>query len=142
MKYLAVDYGLKRTGTAVSDPAGSMAFPLRVLALEGRERLVPALLALAEEERAEALVVGLPRRGNGEESDSSRRARNLAQALKESGTLPVYLVEEHLSSWDAETRLRQAGVSGKKAMARLDAAAAAAILESFLCLPPERHIPL
>ncbi len=134
MKYLAVDYGQKRTGLAVSDAGGSMAFPLRVVPMHGRERFVAELPEIARAEGAQALVVGLPRRGDGEHSETTRQVLNMVRALCAQTDLPIYLVEEYLSSWDAESRLREAGRSGKKALARLDAAAAAAILESFLSL--------
>jgi putative Holliday junction resolvase len=140
MKYLAVDYGQKRTGLAVSDAGGSMAFPLRVVPMHGRERFVSELPEIARAEKAEALVVGLPRHGDGEHSETTRQVLNMVRTLQAQTDLPIYLVEEYLSSWDAEARLREAGRSGKKALARLDAAAAAAILESFLSLSaPQRE---
>lgn len=142
MKYLAVDYGQKRTGIAVSDPDGSMAFPRTTIAMRGKDAFFAELLALAEQERAEAFVVGLPLRGNGEESETTRQVRNMAARLQRRSPLPVYFVEELLSSHDAETRLREAGKSGKALREKLDQGAAAAILESFLALPEERRIPL
>ena len=142
MKYLAVDYGQKRAGIAVSDAGGSMAFPRKALAVNGRERFVVDLLQLAQGESAEALVVGLPLRGNGEESETTRQVRNMVRELMAHTDLPVFFVQELLSSWDAEARLREAGFGGSKAKARLDAAAATAILESFLSLPPEKRLCL
>ncbi len=134
MKYLAVDYGQKRAGLAVSDAGGSMAFPLRVVPVHGRERFTAELPDIARSEGAEALVVGLPLRGNGEVSETTRQVLNMVRDLRGRTDLPIFLIEEYLSSWDAESRLREAGRSSKKSLARLDAAAAAAILESFLGL--------
>lgn len=140
MKFLAIDYGEKRSGLAVSDAGGLCAFPLRVLAMRGKERFFAELLALAEEYGIHAFVMGLPLRGNGEESDSSGRARKAAAALARRSPLPVFLMPEALSSHEAEARLRDAGLHGHKLKEVLDSAAAAVILESFLALPDERRL--
>ncbi len=140
MKFLAIDYGLKRTGIALSDPGGCFAFPRSLILMRGKDAFFAELLALAEAEAVQAFVVGLPLRENGEESESTRRARNMAARLKRRTALPVYFMPENLSSHEAETRLREAGKSGKKMLERLDQAAAATILESFLAVPEERRI--
>jgi putative Holliday junction resolvase len=132
MKYLGIDYGQKRTGIAVTDPAGVMAFPRQTLLMRGRESFFAELLALAAEEGVDAFVVGLPLRRDGSDSETTRQVRNMVARLKRRSALPVYLVEETLTSWDAEQRLRAAGRGGKALDARLDQAAAVAILETFL----------
>ena len=60
MKYLALDYGTRRVGVAVSDPDGMMAFPRRTLKREVREAFFAELLALIDEERPDAIVLGYP----------------------------------------------------------------------------------
>jgi putative Holliday junction resolvase len=139
VKHLAIDYGEKRTGIAVSDTDATMAFPLTTILMRGKDAFFSELLLLAEAERIEAFVVGLPLRENGEESESARRSRNMALRLKRRSPLPVFLMPENLSSWDAETRLRDAGKRGKELAKALDKASAAAILESFLALPEDRR---
>lgn len=141
MKYLSIDYGQKRTGLAVCDAGESMAFPRTTLQMRGKDIFFAELLALAEEEKAAAFVVGLPTRENGEDSETTRQVRNMAARLKRRTELPVYFMPESLSSFDAESRLREAGASGKKLKDKLDSAAAVAILESFLALPPEKRLP-
>ena len=141
MKYLAIDYGLKRTGIAVSDPGGTMAFPREPIAMAGKDAFFAALLALAQSEGVEAFVVGLPLYLNGDESETTRMVRNMAARLQRRSPLPVYLMPEALSSWDAEARLREAGKHGKELQRKLDSSAAVAILESFLALPVERRQP-
>jgi putative Holliday junction resolvase len=132
MKYLGIDYGQKRTGIAVSDPSGIMAFPRRTILMRGREAFFAELLALAGEEGAEAFVVGLPLRLDGSDSETTRQVRNMAGSLRRRTCLPVHLVEETLSSWDAQRLLRAAGKMGKDLSALKDQAAAVAILETFL----------
>ena len=139
MKYLAVDYGQKRTGIAVSDAGGRMAFPRPAILMRGKDAFFSDLLAMVEAEQAGALVVGLPIRQNGEDSETTRQVRNMVARLKRRTTLPVFFMPEALSSYDAETRLREAGKSGRKMQVKLDSAAAAAILESFLAMPEEQR---
>jgi putative Holliday junction resolvase len=77
-------------------------------------------------------VLGLPPRLDGSDSETTRQVRNMAESLKRRTSLPVYLQEETLSTWDAQRRLREAGQKGRSLRARKDQAAAAAILETFL----------
>ena len=142
MKYLGIDYGLRRTGIAVSDEGGQMAFPRPALHMRGKDIFFAELLALAEREGIQAFVVGLPLRETGEDSESTRQARNMAARLKRRSPLPVYLMNEYLSSHEAENRLREAGAAGEKLKKKLDSAAAVGILESFLALPAERWVEL
>lgn len=137
MKYLALDYGEKRVGVALSDPEGRTAFPRAAIAMRGKEAFFAELLTLAEAEKVQAFIVGLPLLAGGKDSETTRRARNLAARLKRRSNLPVYLMPEELSSCEAEERLRAAGLRGAKLKARLDQTAAAAILESFLNLPED-----
>lgn len=140
MKFLSIDYGQKRTGIALSDAGARMAFPRVTLVMQGKDAFFAELLALAAAEGAEAFVIGLPIRQNGEDSETTRQVRNMAARLKRRTPLPVYFMPETLSSYAAESRLRETGKSGKKIQDALDQAAAVAILESFLELPEDRRI--
>ena len=135
MKYLAIDFGEKRTGIAVSDTGGSMAFARTTLRKTTKDAFWRDLLGLIEVEAAEALVVGMPRTADGNDTMIIRQIRNFIVSLKRRCDLPVYVMEETLSSFDAELKLREA----KKNRAGLDGAAAAGILESFLNLPVENR---
>ena len=142
MKYLGIDYGQKRTGIAVTDPGGSMAFPRCTLAMHGKDAFFAELLALIEQEQPGGIVVGLPLYLDGTESETTRQVRNMVARLKRRCPLPVYMVEEALSSFDAEEQMKAAGADRKKRKECLDQAAAVAILESFLSLPDNRRLPL
>ncbi|HIW79126.1 MAG TPA: Holliday junction resolvase RuvX [Candidatus Bilophila faecipullorum] len=135
MKYLAIDYGQKRTGIAVSDSGGSMAFPRRTIQMRTREAFFEELLALLEAEAPDALVIGLPVNLDGEETLTTRQTRNFAKNLKKKTPLPIFWMEEALSSFEAEIDLRQAGRSAAKSRAVLDQQAAVRILQSFLDQP-------
>jgi putative Holliday junction resolvase len=140
MKFLGIDYGQKRTGIAVTDEGGRMAFARTALTMAGRERFWAELLALLREEAPAALVVGLPVRQDGSDSLTTRQVRNFVAGLKRRVELPVYLMPEQYSSFEAEGLLREAGKTGRAAQAGLDAAAAARILESFLNCDAARRV--
>ena len=135
MKYLAIDFGEKWTGIAVSDNSGSMAFARTTLRKTTRGAFWNAVLQILDEERAEAVVIGIPRTRDGQDTMTIQRVRNFIASFKRRCSLPVYVMEETLSSFEAGKRLRDT----PKNQSGLDAAAAAAILESFLNLPEEKR---
>lgn len=132
MKYVAIDYGQKRTGIAVSDSGGRMAFPRCTLHMKTREAFFTELLALIEKEEADALIVGLPIQLDGTDSLTTRQVRNFIDRLGRRSPLPIYAVPEALSSMEAQLDLRAAGRSAAKGKAVLDQQAAVRILQSFL----------
>ena len=136
MKYLAIDFGEKRTGIAVSDLSGTMAFARTTLRKTTKDAFWNDILRILAEEKAEAVVVGMPRTRDGQDSMIIRRIRNFIASLKRRSPLPVFVMEESLSSFEAGHRLRDAG----KNLAGLDGAAAATILESFLNMPEEQRM--
>ncbi|MEG2172114.1 MAG: Holliday junction resolvase RuvX [Desulfovibrionaceae bacterium] len=141
MKFLAIDYGLARTGIAVTDAGGRMAFPrctLCVPAGSPRALFLAQLVACISREQPAALVVGLPVMENGEDSLTTRQVRNFVERLKRRVDLPVYFMPEFLSSYAAEGDLHRAGVYGAHKKAVLDQQAAVCILESFLAEPEAR----
>ncbi len=141
MKFMALDYGLKRTGVAVSDPSGLMAFPRATIQMKGKDVFFAEVLELARAEGVEAFVVGLPLYGDGSDSETTRQVRNMAARLKRRTELPVFFMEEALSSYEAADRLAEGGKRGGREKEKLDKAAAAIILESFLSLPPGKRVP-
>ena len=138
-KLLGIDYGTARTGIAITDAGGRMAFPHCVLRKDARRAFFAKLCALIAAEAPQAIVVGLPLREDGSESLSTRQARNFAQSLKRRVDLPVYYMEEPLSTQEAREQLREAG--RKAANGELDQQAAARILQSFLNEPESRWRP-
>ena len=132
MKYIAIDYGQKRTGIAVSDSGGQMAFPRCTLQMKTRDAFFAELLALVEKEQADAIVVGLPVQLDGQDSLTTRQVRNFMERLARRCPLPIHPVPEALSSMEAELDLRAAGRSAARGRAVLDQQAAVRILQSFL----------
>lgn len=136
MKYLAIDYGEKRIGIAASDSGGSMAFARTTIRKTTKDAFWKDLLRMIEAEAAEAVVVGMPKTADGNDTMIILQIRNFIASFKRRCDLPVYMMEETLSSFDAEMKLREAG----KNRSGLDGAAAAGILESFLNLPEDRRM--
>lgn len=140
MKYLAIDYGLKRVGIAVSDVDGRFAFPRCTLKRETRAAFFAELLALLEKEQAEAIVLGLPLHIDGSECLTTRQVRNFAESLKRRTPLPIYWVDEVLSSAIAESELQEFGLKNSEVKRVLDQQAAVFILEGFFSLPEEKRV--
>jgi putative pre-16S rRNA nuclease len=135
---VGLDIGERRIGIAVSDVTGTLARPLRVLRAAGLE--VDALDVVAfeiarlaeEEDGVDAIVVGLPRRLDGTATEMTPRVEQFARNLGAKTSLPVALQDERLSSREAESRLALRDKDWRSRKARLDAAAAAVILQDYL----------
>ena len=130
MRYLAIDYGMKRTGLAVCDAAETIASPYGVL--YGQKNLAAQIGRIAASENVEALVLGLPLNMDGSEGPQARKVRAFARQLEAQIHLPLHFQDERLSSFGAEQKLEEIGLSKGKGRARLDALAAAEILQAFL----------
>jgi putative Holliday junction resolvase len=132
VRVLAIDLGSVRVGVAVSDELGLMAHPRPHLAGGDAKRLLAELAKLAAEEEVERFLIGLPRHLNGSEGRGARDARRFAAALERATGLPVTLVDEWLSTREAHARLREGGHNQREARSRVDSAAAAVLLQSWL----------
>jgi putative Holliday junction resolvase len=131
MRWMAIDHGIKNLGIAFSDEMEILASPFEVWPAEGEASLA-RLAKLAKSEGAQALVVGLPRHKDGNESATAPLAREFGESLARHTGLPLLLWDEHLSSAEAERLLAQRGVKPRDRKAKLDAAAAAVILQDLL----------
>ncbi|MDD3313555.1 Holliday junction resolvase RuvX [Pseudodesulfovibrio sp.] len=132
MRALGVDFGLKRVGLALSDRTGTLVSPYRTIERTTRDALFDELAEILQKESVEAVVVGLPLSLEGEDTLTTRQVRNFAASLARRTELPVHLMDERLSSAQAEEELNAANVRGKKRKAVLDSQAAAVILRSWL----------
>jgi putative Holliday junction resolvase len=130
MKYLAVDYGTRRTGLAVCDKAEMLASPLVVIDQPGN--VIPKILETIRIYEIESIVIGLPYNMDGTEGSAARATRAFAAQLEKQVKIPILFHDERLSSFEAEEKLAAAEFTRKKFKKRLDAVAAAAILQSFL----------
>ncbi|WP_395691590.1 Holliday junction resolvase RuvX [Nocardioides sp.] len=128
---LGIDPGDARIGVARSDPTGFLATPVETVR-RGRGDLA-RIAAIAVEEEAVELVVGLPRSLSGREGPAAAKAREFAAALaRRVAPVPVRLVDERMTTVSAEAMLRDRGRSGAKRRAVVDQAAAVLILQHAL----------
>ena len=153
MRSLGLDVGDKRTGVAISDPQGILATPLTVLASKDKDALINEIIKLVEQYKAERIVVGLPRRLNGEMGTQADKVTAFTDKLSwrakqnNLNQLDVQLWDERLSTKAAErlkaeasgktSKLRYRTKKGTRnhsfsAKAEIDAIAAAFILQGFL----------
>jgi putative holliday junction resolvase len=130
MRYLAIDYGDKRTGIAVCDATETIVTPLKVLQTDGG--LVRQILKIVEDEAAEALVIGLPLNMDGTEGSQAAMVRDFASQMSLKTGLKIYFHDERLTSFEAEDILGPAQMGWRKRKKILDAVAAAVILKSYL----------
>ena len=140
MKYLAIDYGQKRVGIAVSDAGGHMAFPKITLERGEQNVFFRKLLDLIAEEKADAVILGLPFNLDNEETEAGARVRTFAKRLSEHVAQPIYLVNEALTSFAAEEDLKEAGLNAKRRAEVLDQQAAVHILETFMNTPTYKQV--
>lgn len=134
---MALDPGLRRTGVALSDASGLIASPyitLRAPSLRAQWPELVALLAglLADDDGLEAIVVGVPVRLDGTPTDMTAQAQDLAARLARAFAVPVVTLDERLTSVEAEARLALTERDWRKRKDRLDAAAAAVLLQEYL----------
>jgi putative holliday junction resolvase len=130
MRYLAIDYGTKRTGAAICDPSETIVSPLAVI--EGQKGLLDRIVQIVETENVGAIVLGLPLNMDDSVGPQAKLVFEFAEQLKSRLSIPVYLQDERLTSFAAEQKLVHLKSAKKKKQKRLDAIAAAAILETFL----------
>ncbi len=136
MRLLGIDYGARRIGLAISDPSGVLARPLRAIRRDEGPLLEQVLRAieamLAEEDGLGTVVIGMPRRLDGSRHDLADRVQALADALRARVRVPIVFQDERLTSHEAEARLTERHRDWRDRKARLDAAAAAIILQDYI----------
>jgi putative Holliday junction resolvase len=127
----AFDFGAKRIGVAVGDPAIGIAHPLEQIACEDNRRRFEAIAKLVQEWQPKRFVVGLPSAGAGSDHAVAAQVRRFAQRLESRFALPVDFVDEHLTSWESSRKLTRAGVRAASQKRYVDQLAACIILESW-----------
>lgn len=133
MKVLGVDPGTKRIGVALGDTDVGVATPLTTVPRDRDPGPSRAEVArLVDEWEARAVVVGLPLTLGGKRGPAAEAAEGEAAALRSLVTVPVALYDERLTTVTAERMLRDGGLGGRDRRARVDASAAAVMLQAWL----------
>jgi putative Holliday junction resolvase len=128
----AIDFGAVRVGLAIADDLGLLAHPRPFLDGKNRRALLQRLRELQQSEGIELFVVGLPRELSGREGPAAKRVRAFVQQLQQAMPVPVELYDEWLSTREAAGRLRAQGLNARQQRGRIDSAAAAVLLQSWL----------
>jgi putative Holliday junction resolvase len=145
---VGLDVGGKRIGIAISDATATLARPVGVLDAGGLGTSAVRTVAqeidrlAADDEAVSSIVVGLPRRLDGSPNDMTSRVERFAAALAEHTGRRVVLQDERLTSREAESRLAIREKDWRARKQRLDAAAAAIILQDYLDTRPGRPTPI
>ena len=129
---LCLDVGEKRIGLAISDPQGRLATPYSAITRRDQQRDIAAILKIAREEEIALLIVGMPWLLDGSMGRQAELTLAFCRALEASSPVLVEMWDERYSSVEAEHRLIEAGVSPSRNRARVDATAAAVILQAYL----------
>jgi len=132
MRVLAIDYGSRRIGLALSDPTGTLARPLPFLPAQADGKLAREIAALAVKEQVQRILLGLPRHMSGELGEAAARVQAFAASLRQATPTPLQLVDERLTTVQASRQLHEAGRDARAQKGRIDSEAAAVLLQGYL----------
>jgi putative holliday junction resolvase len=138
MRVLGIDYGARRIGLALSDSTATLASPWRLIGRPSSDKETLSLLLREieqltnEDDGLAAIVVGWPRRLDGSATSLTAEVESLAKELGQRVSLPVILQDERLTSHEAEARLSFGERDWRRRKKKIDAAAAAVVLQDYL----------
>src|SRR5437899_1559163 len=132
MRILAIDYGDRRIGLAISDEMGMIARPLATIERVPKQKSFARIAQYVSELQVERVVVGLPLRLDGTAGDAAARVEKFIEALRKELACKVVSWDERLTSFEAEERMRAAGLNAAKRHSRIDEFAAMIILEDYI----------
>ena len=120
MRYLGLDFGLKRIGLAKSDPSGFIAqFYKTIYVSRNQEKVFAELSTIVENEEIEAIVIGIPYHMNGDKGEKGLMAEAFGESLKDYVSIPVFYEDERLTTVSAERILIEGNMSRKKRKKKL-----------------------
>jgi len=135
-RWLAIDWGERRIGLALSDPTGTIASPAgHIVRRPGKRPPIAEIVRRAAAAEARAFVVGLPLDGNGDDTPRAVEARWVADQLQQRTGLPARLVDERFTTAAALRAVREMGGSTRDRKGDVDALAATVLLQHALRLP-------
>jgi len=129
---LALDYGTRRIGIAISDAEGTFAFPAAALACRSRSRDLEELQRLATERGVQRVVVGLPIHMSGRKGETALAAEEFANAVASITGLPVEMLDERWTTQAAERSLAESKSGRRNRREAVDSAAATLLLQTWL----------
>lgn len=132
-RWMAIDWGERRIGLAISDPSGTIASPAGVIERRvGKRAPVAELVRRATSLEATGIIMGLPLDGEGDETPRSTECRRVAAELTRRMQLPVGLLDERFTTAVALRAVRDMGGSTRGRKGDVDALAATVLLQQAL----------
>ena len=132
MVILSVDYGDMRTGVAVCDKMGILASPVGVVKGDYAPKVAEEIRKIAEDKKAELIVVGLPKNMDGTEGGRAEKCRDFGKLIEELTGIKTVMYDERLTTVSAHRALSTVDVRGQKRKDVVDAVSAVMILEDYL----------
>ncbi|MGD0573543.1 MAG: Holliday junction resolvase RuvX [Sedimentisphaerales bacterium] len=130
MRYLSIDYGNKITGLAICDQTETFVSPL--MAIPTSNDLIGKIIEVVKAENVGALVLGLPLNMDDSVGPQAKKVQTFAAELKKQIDTPVFFQDERLSTFAAQGKMIDMDLTRKGKKRRIDALAAAEILQAFL----------
>lgn len=127
-----MDLGTKTLGLATSDKLGIIASPYKLIRFNSYEEAVEELLMIINQEKIDELVLGLPKNMDNSLGHAAERSLAFKELLSQKTSLPIHLVDERLSTVEAENKLILKGISRKKRKNLIDGVSASIILDTHL----------
>ena len=131
-RILAIDYGARRVGIAVSDPLRLTAQSLPTIQAKGVQKVLSELEAIIADKKIAEIVVGMPLNLKGEKSSAAQKVEKFVQHLTDRFSLPVHSWDERWTSIAAQRTIREFGKSPSRHKEKVDQISAMLILQSFL----------
>lgn len=131
-RVLAIDYGKKRIGVAVSDPLGMFATGLETLLNEKNTIPLETIQNTIKEYQVETVVVGLPLHMSGDDSEMSLACRDFAKELESLTSVKIHLMDERFTSKIAEQSMQARGLKPSRNKGKIDQTAAMILLQNYL----------
>jgi len=132
MRVLAIDHGTKRMGIAVSDELGILAQPLEFIPADPFHEFLARLKQILEDKEIDQVLVGMPCNMDGSYGPQALKVQDFVAVLKKSVLQPIKIWDERLTTVQAARALRASGKKAKKQKDKVDAAAAAVLLQGYL----------
>lgn len=132
-KILAIDYGNKSVGLAISDETNTIAKTLPAIKVRNEKQALVKIKEVILEQKAKRILIGLPLNLKGEDSPQTKKARKFAAELGQGqDNISIELVDERFTSREAARLLREAKINAKKARSQIDSMSAFVMLQSYL----------
>ena len=131
-RLLAIDYGNKRVGLAISDPTQIIAKPYKTVTYSDNKNLLTQIRTIISSKKIEKIILGLPLNMKGKKSAQTNLTIEFSDFLKENCDIPILMYDERLSSISAKKSLVFQGVKTGYNKARIDETAAAIFLQQYL----------